>query len=141
MRAIFLLVMICTPATAAPVPKELKKQQSLVGVWKVESAAIGGKAVGIDPDETDWTIDEQLVLIRQGRNTIQKANPVNRIRLKIDKVSKEIDWTSSLRTDLGRYELADDKLTICLCMNYLPRPTGVDSNEKNYVFVLRRAEK
>ncbi len=131
MRAVTLLAMLCTSATAAPVPKELKKQGSIVGVWKIESFSTGGVANEVGDTETEWTIDENFALTH---NSI-------RTQLKIDTVTKEIDWCMGISILCGRYEVRGDRLTICLSKKNLARQTTLVPNPSNFVWVLRRAEK
>ena len=137
MRTLLLLAMalLGTSATAAPVPKELKKQQgSIVGFWKLESAVIFGTAC-VDADETDWTFDENSTLTRSNS---QNGPQTRLVQLRIDTMTKEIDWPKL--TFLGRYEVSGDRLTICVGTGNL-RPTTLEPNEDNYLWVLRRAEK
>ncbi len=130
MRTLFLLALLCTSATAAPVPKEVKKQERLVGAWKLESVTFGGVANEVGATETEWKIDENFALTH---NYIQT-------QLKIDTVTKEIDWSMGESILRGRYEVSGDQLTICLSKKNLPRATTFVPNEKNFVWVLRRAE-
>ncbi len=138
MRTLFLLsLLLCTTATAAPVPKELKKQGSIVGEWKLESVTVGGTASSVGPDDTDWKIDENFALTRSNST---KSRPWGN-QLKIDTATKELDWPSGIVTFLGRYEVSGDQLTICLGLKNLPRPTNCEPNAGNFVWVLRRAQK
>ena len=131
MRTLYLLTMalLCKSATAAPVPKELRKCREIVGVWKLESATLTG--VANDASETDWAISENFVLTLSGRRT----------QLKIDTATKEIDWSMGESILYGRYEVSGDQLTISLSKKNLPRATSLEPNKQNYVWVLRRAEK
>jgi hypothetical protein len=52
MRTLCLLTLLCTSASAAPVPKELKNQGSIVGKWKLESFTVR-KANDKNPDKTE----------------------------------------------------------------------------------------
>ena len=86
MRTLYLLTMtlLCTSVPAAPVPKELKKQQvSIVGSWKLESAMVHGVATEIYANDTDWTIDQKHGLIRSGDQKVRKV-PTNHSQLRID---------------------------------------------------------
>ena len=131
MRTLLSLALFCTSATAAPVPKELKKQGSIVGVWKLESFTTGGDASEVVASETEWKIDKNFVF---SRNLI-------RTQLKIDAVTEEIDWSMGESTLYGRYEIRGDQLTICLSKKNLPRQTTCVANPNNFVWVLRRIEK
>ena len=139
MRTLFLLAMslLCSVAAAAPVPKELKKQEKLVGLWKVESVKIGGMDSNVGANDTDWSIDETFTLIRSG--TLKAAIPT--IELKVNTATKELDWPSGGQLYLGRYEISGDRLTICLSMQNFPRPAKLEPNAQNYVWVLRRTQK
>lgn len=141
MRTLFSLTVLlfCTSANAAPVPKELKKQGSIAGVWKLESVTFCGLAMEVGADDvTDWRFDENFAFTRRGR----QEDPQMPTQLKIDTTTKEIDWPMGESTLLGRYEVSGDRLTICLgTADHPPRPTGVEPNENNIVFVIRRAEK
>ena len=132
------MAMLCSSATAAPVPKELKNPERIVGMWKLESHTSGGTE-NADPWDTDWTIDENYILTR--RSCSKKVLHIPN-RLKVGAATGEIDWPTPVSTMyLGRYEVNGDQLTICLSMVGLPRPTGIQPNEKNIVWVLRRVEK
>lgn len=138
MRTLCLLTLLCSAASAAPIPKELKKRDGIVGVWKLESIKIFGKASSVDANETEWTIEENFALTRSG----SQKGPQHQIRLtqlKIDTATKAVDWPKS--EFLGRYEVSGDQLTICLSMPDNPRPTTLEPNANNYVWVLRRVDK
>ena len=141
MRTLFLLTMalLGTSAIAAPVPKELKKQQvSIVGVWKLESVMISGTAITVSADDTVWAIDENFTLIRSSG---LKESAQNKTQLKFDTTTNELDWPVDGSVLLGRSEVSGDKLTISLGMKNLPRPAKLEPNAQNYVWILRRAEK
>ena len=139
MRTLFLLTMVLvgSSATAAPVPKEVKKQEVLVGLWKLESVSIGGKADTVGANDTDWIFDENFALGRTGK----QKGPYVSTKLKIDPVTKDLDWPGPGLPYLGRYEISGDRLTICLSMPNIARPVDLKPNATNFVWVLRRAEK
>ena len=136
MRTLCLLMMalLGTSATAAPVPKELKKQGSIVGRWKLESATIGGVPPTVPSSETYWTIDKNFGLKYHAQTPA--------IQLKIDPTTNEIDLPSDESSFLGLYKVQGNELTIvCVSGMNLPRPKTFEPNADNYVWVLRRAEK
>ena len=139
MRTHFLLTvaLLCSSATAAPVPKELKKQGSIVGRWNLESRTIRGRPFSLDDDvQPYWTIDEKFAL-----TSGDKKGPSGVTQLKIDTATKELDWPTAASSLLGRYDVCEGRLTICLSEANLPRPTTLEPNENFLVYVLRRAEK
>ena len=138
MRTLFLLALFSAAATAAPVPKEIRKQEKLAGLWKLESVTISGMASTVGANDTDWTFGENATLIR---SSSQKEAAQNKIQLTIDTTTKELEWPSGGSPYLGRYEISGDRLTICLSMQNVPRPVKLEPNAQNYVWVLRRAEK
>ena len=140
MRTPFLLAMalLCSSATAAPVPKELKKRDRIVGLWKLQSATLRGLPSEVGANDTDWMIDENFGLTRSGNYEVAKLSTLP-TQLKIDTAPNEIDWPES--TFLGRYEIRGDRLTICLNEKGLPRPNTFVPNTQNFVWILRRVEK
>ena len=136
MRALLLLALFCTSAAAAPVPKDVNKER-LVGLWKVKSVTLNGEAQKVNFNDTNWTFDENFALTRAGTLT-GTHHPT---QLKVDATTRELDWPVGSDMWLGRYEVKGDQLTICLSTKNRPRPTTLEPDVNNYVWVLNRGDK
>ena len=70
MRTLLSLTLLCASAAGAPVPKELKNCERIVGLWKLESATIHGRPAKVGADDTDWRIDEKSEPTRSGNDEV-----------------------------------------------------------------------
>ncbi len=126
--AVLLAVVVVLSATAAPVPKELKKKRPdaevFVGKWEVESNGETGRHT--------WTFDDDRTMWSKG---VGSVGPGSKWVMKIDpdKTPKEIDFGTNYR---GLYEIDGDEIRIVYSGN---RPANFDNKARNNYTVLRRA--
>lgn len=131
--AVLLAVVVAVGASAAPVPKELKKKRSdaevFAGEWQVVSTERNGQPQANHANV--WTIDADLKM-----KTIHPSGQVLNWTLKIDpeKTPKEIELTSYK----GIYEIDGDEIRLVYSNQ---RPANFDDKARNNYTVLRRAEK
>ncbi len=134
--AILALAVIACPLHAAPVPKELKKDQTLQGTWKVESIVIFGQP---SAENLYWTIDTEGNLIRHS-DPIAPANAARTIVLKQDLATKSLDYLAGHMTFLGVYRLGGDTLEFCLAKQGEARPAAIEATPRTYLWTLKRVK-
>jgi uncharacterized protein (TIGR03067 family) len=118
-----------------PVKKDLAKLQ---GIWKVESAVVGGENV---PAE----IRADMSLTFKGEEVIPAKNPKDIATIKLDPSKKPaaIDLTEkNQKTSLGIYEINGDTLKLCFNEPGKGRPTTFESAKGSQaVFVVLKRDK
>ena len=135
MRTLAALLLVCTTASAAPVPKEVAKRpdaELFVGTWETVVSEAGGQP----HSKARWTFDAALKMVSipvggavgGGSEWVIKIDPA--------KTPKEID----IGGYKGIYEFvgADIKLVYTLGG---PRPTDYSAAPGKYYSLLRRIEK
>lgn len=128
--------LVLATASAAPVPKELKKNAALNGHWKLQSIVINGQPSTFGANDTDWVIGEDFQLVRQSADGTARMVAVP---LKIDKTNRNLDWGSAGQNPfLGKYEIEGDTLIVCIADQNQPRPKTVAADPQTYVWTLRR---
>lgn len=135
MRSIAALYVVAVAAaSAAPVPKAMKKQlpdpERFVGEWDVVSTELNGQP--LTNHSKAWTIDADLKM-----KSHHQAGQVLNWTLKIapEKVPKEIDLTNYK----GIYEVDGDDIRVAYTIGG-DRPTTFDPQPGVYVEVIRRAK-
>ena len=134
-------------ATAAPVPRDAKKE-ALNGTWEQVSTET---PVGKVPDDLVWNFEKEKV------TAYPKAKPEKvflSYKLAVDsgKDPKEISLTvehgDRKWVQQGIYKLEGDRLTICLgvavgdaAVNESKRPTVYKAGPDTYLVVLKKSEK
>ena len=68
MRPLFVLLVFALPAVAAPVPKSLKKPQSVDGRWHLIEHNTDGRDSPVEKMIRDWAIDGEKLII--GKDTL-----------------------------------------------------------------------
>ncbi len=137
MRFALMLFAICAGAApAAPVPKELKKEEKLQGTWKVESLVNLGNP---NPANEYWTIDADGNLSRHP-DLAALANSRPSIVLKQDRATKSLDYVSGQLTYFGLYRLQGDTLEFCLANQGQERPMAIEATPNNYLWTLKRVK-
>jgi uncharacterized protein (TIGR03067 family) len=130
-------------ATGAPAPKDAKKDPpSVVGVWAVESAVIGGKRED-PPPGTTWTFTadgKSLLSVPGGKDPDPGMFTFDQ---KKDPAQVDITAGPTRRPLTGIYKVEKDTLTLCLAEDTGDRPTGFESKEGARVLLitLTRAKK
>ena len=138
MRRFALLIAVFFPMTlsAAPVPKELKRDERFEGSWRVEKLIISGKE---SQEQLIWSIDAEGACIRHG-GPVPAATTARPIQLKFDKATKDLDYIQSNMVYPGKFRLVGDTLEISLNNQGGARPPGVDPATSTYVWTLKRVK-
>ncbi len=134
-RALILLAVSASLATAAPVPKELKAPVR-AGTWKLLMihAPTGVPATAMTHC---WVIDPNDEVSFRGP---QETSDEIRFRLIFDPAAKHCDYkTKSMPApNQGIYELAGDDLKIAIDFNGGPRPKDFSVAPNVYTYTFRR---
>ncbi len=137
--ALGLLLFASLPASAAPVPKELRAGDAnrIAGVWKLTTAKYGledfESAVG-----TKWTLGSDGAALRDRPN-----EGIGKATFKLDPRAgvKAFEWnTEEGNIFHGVYELDGDRFKVLLTIKAGERPTVCRPTEGMYCFEFRRAK-
>ena len=137
-RAVLILLLLVPSAlTAAPVPKEIRKEGTREGVWKLLKIDLpgGGASTGMTHN---WVIDAKDDVSFSGP---QERSAEIRFRLTFDPAAKHCDYkTPSMATPyLGVYELDGDSLKIAIDFGGGPRPKALGAPGA-YTYNFRRVK-
>ena len=137
-RAMIVFAVSASMATAAPVPKEVRKEASREGAWKllkVESVA-GGISTGMTHC---WVIDARDEVSFSGPN---ERSDEKRFRLIFDPAAKYCDYqTASMKVPYsGIYELDRDALKLAIDFNGGPRPKAFATGGGVYIYSFQRVK-
>lgn len=139
---IFLLASVAV-ADAAPIPKELKSEQTIEGTWLMESVSSFGRPVQVGNNNQYWTIDAQGNMQSHIGPTVPDGAR-NFVRLVADPKLKTLDYTHTQATmsHPGVYEIVGDTLKIAcnLKNNGGPRPLSTEAGPDSYVWTLKRVK-
>ena len=138
MRRLVILILAISAGRldAAPVPKELKQNETLQGVWKVESLVIFGQP---SAENLYWSIDADGNLVRHS-DPVAPANAARSIVLKQDRTAKDLDFCTRYMTFLGTYRLRGDTLEFCLAKQGEARPAAIEATPATYLWTLKRVK-
>src|SRR5215213_9650941 len=122
-------------AVGAPAKDPPKKATSVVGVWTIEKAVVGGREEAPSPPGTTWefTADGKFVMRLKGRGPREGSYTAD---LKRDPA--EIDITPPGRDPkpgLGIVKVAGDTLTLCY-VGGAERPARFESPERTQVILI-----
>lgn len=134
--AAMLLACSASASRAAPVPKELKKDEKIQGTWKVESLVNLGRP---STENLFWTIDADGGLSRHTDLAAPGDGPRS-VVLKQDRATKALDYVSGNLTYFGLYRLNGDTLEFCLANQGQERPAAIEAKPTNYLWTLKRVK-
>ena len=129
---------------AAPVPKEVVKEEKTEGTWQLESLLAYGRPINFGAgNRQHWTIDaEGHVINHQG--PVPPENARKAIQLVFEPKARAVDYkyTNGQNTSYpGMYELTGDTLKIsCNLKGTGVRPTTVDAGPDVYLWTFQRAK-
>lgn len=140
--AALLLLAISSTLIAAPVPKEVKKEEKTEGTWQLESLSAFGRPAGLGGIQY-WTLDaEGYVTTHQ--TPAPPENAVKHLQLAFEPKTKAVDYkyTNGNNTGYpGMYELDGDTLKICCNLKGTGvRPTTVDAGSDVYLWTFKRVK-
>ncbi len=127
-RALALLLLLATvPAWAAPVPKELKRNddaRNILGTWQMVHHSMGGGPP--TPQSVKWRLEPD------GKATILNLNEIAvTYKLHPGTSPKGFDWNWPTSSYPGLYELDGDTLkVVILQQNGTARPTKLEPGPK-----------
>ena len=134
--ALMLIAIGSAASPAAPVPKELKKDEKIQGTWKVESLVSLGRPA---TENLFWTIDADGGLSRHA-DLAAPGNGLRPVVLKQDRLAKSLDYIAGNLTYFGLYRLDADTLEFCLANQGQERPTAIEATQTNYLWTLKRVK-
>ena len=134
--AIFFSAVFAGQLFTAPVPKELKTNDTIQGTWKIESIVIFGQP---STEHLYWSIDAAGNLVRHSE-PVAPMNADQSIVLKQDRAAKSLDFCTGYMTFLGTYRLSGDTLEFCLAKQNEPRPAGIEATPATYLWTLKRVK-
>jgi uncharacterized protein (TIGR03067 family) len=137
MRAALLLTLAALAASAAPVPKQLKKPRPdaevFVGAWETVEAKMQDKPL----PRAVWTFDAELKMQSRPLDPKETWKSDWVVRLDPEKSPKQIDLTSDGTNYHGIYEIDGDEIRV-VCSGQ--RPTSFEDKGKMFYTVLRRVK-
>jgi hypothetical protein len=139
MRTLIAFVVLCAPAVAAPVPKELRKE-IFVGNWKLVSVRLGLQQP-IRFKEITWTIGEDESLTESPLTYKDEVKLTPPQKLIFDPKNGELDVVLLDQEWLGIYRIEGDWLTICLQRKHKGRPDTIKASETTRIITLRRVSR
>ena len=139
MRRVIAIAFLCVsvPLSAAPVPKEVKKERKLEGTWKV--TALNSNGQENTPGSSYWTIDAEGNLFLHSEATPPMGNAT--IRFKYDPSTKAVEYTDVSppnRNYPGLYEISDDVLKISFTLTDQTRPKAVVAGQDLNLWTFKR---
>jgi|GEM_PF-1818974 len=142
MRAFALLLMLPALASAAPVPKELKKRPGLQGVWEVVTMHSQGQEIDLYRGAR-WRISKDLIEIEYPEG-IRVTNPsvVNKITA-VDEGAKPgaLDYTNYQGIDRkAAFAVEGDKLTLSIPVQTPDRPKALAADATNLFYTFKRVK-
>jgi uncharacterized protein (TIGR03067 family) len=134
-----LLAGVLLLAAGAPGLKEKAAPEStLVGEWAVESVTVRGRPVHAGSDRWVFRADGTWALYGRGQELA--AGPLT-IDPKAAPATIDLaERAAAGRTDLGRYRVDGDTLTLALGHDWGVRPATVEPGPKVTVWVLKRVK-
>ena len=144
MKTLVAIALLALPSAllAAPVPKEVKKEEKTEGTWQLESLNAFGRMAGIAGGQ-HWTLDaEGKVTSHLG--PVPPANAQKNIQLVFDPKMKTCDYKYLNGNNIsypGMYELSGDTLKVaCNLRGTGTRPTGADPGPDSYIWTFKRVK-
>lgn len=140
--ALVCLVVSAAFSVAAPVPKEVKKDDKFEGTWKIESLNAFGRVVQFGgANNQHWTLDaEGNMKTHQGPVALEAAKSF--VQLAFDPKLKTVEYKYTNGNNInypGVYELAGDSLKVCCNLRGTgTRPANTDPATDSYIWTLKR---
>lgn len=141
-------ILICIGAAsvliAAPVPKEVKKEDRFEGTWQIESVNAFGRVVQFNgANNQHWTLDaEGNMKSHQGPAVPDGAKSF--IQLAFDPKLKTVEYKYTNGNNInypGVYELVGDSLKVCCNLRGTgTRPANTDPAMDSYIWTLKRVK-
>ena len=132
---------------AAPVPKAIKNQNSLEGIWEVTEWYSAGRKVNAGNTITRWTVQGDTLTIDRQVGNGAVARPVNGPSYKLERTEaaeKAVDYTINYAnngrtiTYPGLYEVDGDTLKFCYALRGTDRPTECQEGPSNVLYLFKR---
>jgi len=141
MRPLIAVLLLAANASAAPVPKELKKSGSLDGLWEITAMeAFGQPRVAL---KQRWRIAGDTITVEQiVPNGAPRIRP--HIAIKVDATTrpKSLDYnTGKIALRLAIYEVDGDTLKILMAMTRkAERPKEMKPDETMTMYTFKRVK-
>ena len=154
MRTLLTLLLLGATVSAAPVPKELKRDP-FVGKWNLKQQSFNGGVPADAECGIFWHIDAHHTLtfsvatpakpapvvkanaLAPARWVVTSTGP-DTIQLRIDTLRKNIEHGMGNLARTGKYSLDGDTLTICLSFHGSPRPETTAPRANTQVWTFER---
>ncbi len=136
MRRAFALLLVASSVCAAPVPKEVRKAETLQGTWNVVAL---NSDVEYGNGQLHWTIDSEGNLYKHSGVDFVKP-PTDEIHIAFNPKTKGVDYTqpNGMRNYFGIYRLTGDTLTLCFRLTGDARPTAVAAGPDLNLWIMKR---
>ena len=138
----FALLLAAAPfAIAAPVPKELKKEEKLDGVWELISLESFGQTRV--PPKQRWKFEGEKIVVEQGiPNGAARVRPPVTIKVDAGALPKSLDYNAGGERNMrpAIYEVDGDTLRILLNARSTDRPKLMKSDEAFVMYVFKRVQ-
>ena len=140
MRGLIVTLLLTPFASAAPVPKEVKKGVALEGTWEVVEFQMLGQVtnaysgarwkIGKDSMDIEYTATSGLAPVSNKRNATDTTTTPN-----------SMDYTNYLVQDRKAiFEIDGDKLTLCIPTDPPDRPKEFKANGTNLFYIFKRVK-
>lgn len=137
------LVALSSSLLAAPVPREVKKEEKFEGTWQIESTVAFGRLVNVGAANQHWTLDAEGNM-KSHNGPVVPENARSYIQLVIDPKAKTLDYKYTQGNNPiypGTYELTGDTLKVCCNLKGNgSRPTTAESGPDVYLWTLKRVK-
>ncbi len=138
--AVLLLLILPALGSAAPVPKELKKQPGLQGTWEVVSMHSQGQDIEMYRGAR-WRIGKDRIEIEYPEGIrVQNPSVVNVINAVDERASPAaLDYTNYQGTDRkAAFAVDGDKLILSIPIQTPDRPKGLEADATNLFYTFKR---
>ncbi len=139
MRALAILLLFAPALVAAPVPKELRKELKIEGIWEMVSINSYGREHKFKRG-LHWSFDEKGNMTSGGDIGIAPIKSSLQFEFHRDDKTVEYRFGDGLRVCPGLFEMEGDTLIICCNLKAKgERPKAIGTGPENYVWTMRRA--
>ena len=135
------LLLAASVASAAPVPKEIRKAGQLDGLWEIASIEVFGKPGGIPPRQR-WKIENGTITVEQiVVNAAVRPRPGIAIKVDDAVTPKSLDYNTGGATPRPAiYEVDGDSLKIMMNLRGAERPKDMKSDDSTVLYVFKRVK-
>ena len=135
------LLLAASVASAAPVPKEIRKAGKLDGLWEIASIEVFGKPGGIPPRQR-WKIENGTITVEQiVVNAAVRTRPAIAIKVDDAVTPKSLDYNTGGATPRPAiYEVDGDSLKIMMSLRGNERPKDMKSDDSTVLYVFKRVK-